>query len=53
MAHIMLVRSREVYQERLERIYSTGEPRTIGKPRELHGMRKDGSDFPLDPTLAA
>ncbi len=53
MAHIMLVRSREAYQQELERIYSTGEPCTIGRAGELHGMRKDGVDFPRDPTLAA
>lgn len=32
----------------LERYRRTGEPRIIGKGREVMGRRKDGSDFPME-----
>lgn len=37
----------------MERIRSTGESRIIGKTLELAGVRKDGTEFPLELSLAA
>jgi PAS domain S-box-containing protein len=36
----------------LSRYLATGEPHVIGKTRELFGLRRDGSEFPLDLSLA-
>ena len=45
-------RYREPHTSGLERLHSTGETRVIGKVLELHGLRKDGSEFPLELSLA-
>jgi len=45
-------RYRESHQRGLARFQSTGESRVIGKTVELHGLRKDGSEFPLELSLA-
>ncbi len=45
-------RYREAHQQELKRVQSTGESRVIGKTVELHGLRKDGSEFPLELSLA-
>ena len=47
-------RYRDAHKNGLERVYSTGETRIIGKsiPVELVGMRKDGSEFPLELSLS-
>jgi PAS domain S-box-containing protein len=49
---LMPERYREAHQSGLERMQSTGESRVIGKTVELHGLRKDGSEFPLALSLA-
>jgi len=46
-------RYRDAHKKGLERVNSTGEKRIIGKTVELVGMRKDGSEFPLDLSLSA
>lgn len=45
-------RYHEAHQEGLERLRAGGEPRLLGKTGELHGRRKDGSEFPLELSLA-
>ncbi|MGH2621628.1 MAG: PAS domain-containing protein, partial [Anaerolineales bacterium] len=49
---LMPARYREAHQRGLERLRSTGESRVIGRTLELHGLRKDGSEFPLELSLA-
>jgi PAS domain S-box-containing protein len=49
---LMPERYRETHQEGLERFKATGEPHIIGKTVELHGLRKDGSEFSLELSLA-
>jgi PAS domain S-box-containing protein len=44
-------RYREAHQRGLERVRSGGEPRVIGTAVELHGLRKDGGEFPLELSL--
>lgn len=48
---LMPQRYREAHQRGLERVNSTGEARVIGKVVELYGLRKDGSEFPLELSL--
>jgi PAS domain S-box-containing protein len=43
---------RDAHKKGLERVNSTGETRIIGKTVELVGMRKDGSEFPLELSLS-
>ena len=43
---------RDSHQRGLKRIGSTGESNVIGKTVELQGLRKDGSQFPLELSLA-
>ncbi len=50
---LMPERYRELHQSGLERHRSTGESRVIGRTLELHGVRKDGTEFPLDLSLAS
>ncbi len=49
---IMPERYRDAHKKGLERVNSTGETRIIGKTVELVGMRKDGSEFPLELSLS-
>lgn len=49
---IMPARYREVYQRGLERATSTGASRIVGQPIEVCGLRKDGTEFPLELSLA-
>ena len=45
-------RYRDAYQRGLERIRSAEKSDIIGKTIELHGLRKDGSEFPLELSVA-
>jgi PAS domain S-box-containing protein len=45
---IMPTRYRDRHRRGLERLAATGEARILGKVLELHGLRKDGSEFPLE-----
>jgi PAS domain S-box-containing protein len=49
---IMPERYRDAHKTGLERVNSTGETRIIGKTVEMVGMRKDGSEFPLELSLS-
>lgn len=49
---IMPTRYHEAAQHGLERVRSTGEERIIGTKVELHGLRKDGEEFPIELSLS-
>lgn len=48
---LMPARYQAAHQQGLERLRTTGESSVIGRPVELHGLRKDGSEFPLELSL--
>jgi PAS domain S-box-containing protein len=50
---LMPERYRDPHQKGIERMSSNGESRVIGSTVELHGLRKDGTEFPLDLSLGA
>jgi PAS domain S-box-containing protein len=43
---------REAHERGLERMLATGKSRVIGRRLELNGLRKDGTEFPLELSLA-
>lgn len=43
----------EAYQKGMERYHRTGIPRFIGKVVELHGRKKDGSEFRVEVSLSS
>ena len=45
-------RFREAHQKGIQRVSSGGESRVIGKTVELAAIRKDGSEFPVELSLA-
>lgn len=49
---LMPERYREAHQGAIERLRRRGRPRLLGKTVELHGLRKDGTEFPLELSLA-
>jgi len=49
---LMPNRYRDAHQRGLERVRLTGKSNAIGKPVELHGLRKDSSEFPLELSLS-
>jgi two-component system NtrC family sensor kinase len=49
---LMPERYREAHRRGLEHLQQTGEPHLIGTVVEFQGERKDGSEFPLDMSLA-
>ncbi|MEX2137762.1 MAG: PAS domain S-box protein [Pirellulales bacterium] len=50
---LMPERYREAHQQGLARARATGELRLLGKAVELIGLRKDGSEFPLEVCLGS
>lgn len=50
---LMPERYREAHRKGVERLVSTGEARVLGRTSELHGITKDGLEFPLELSLAA
>lgn len=50
---LMPERYQNLHRQGLERFLQTGEPRVVGKTVELHGRRKDGSEFPLELSLSS
>jgi PAS domain S-box-containing protein len=52
LARVIPERYRHVPREALEQLQSTGQPQRIGRSVELHGVRKDGREFPAELSLA-
>ncbi|MFQ5875454.1 MAG: PAS domain S-box protein, partial [Dehalococcoidia bacterium] len=52
LAILMPERYRDAHREGLERFLSTGASSVIGKTVELQGLRKDGTEFPLELSLS-
>ncbi len=52
LSMLMPERYRRAHQEGLSRFIATGESRIMGSAIELEGVRKDGSEFPLELSLA-
>ncbi|TLY29762.1 MAG: PAS domain S-box protein [Nitrospirae bacterium] len=50
---LMPERYREAHLQGLKRMQAGGESQMIGTTVELHGLRKDGSEFPLELSLAS
>jgi diguanylate cyclase (GGDEF)-like protein/PAS domain S-box-containing protein len=50
---LMPERYRELHQRGLERYAATGESHIMGKTIELHGLRRDGTEFPVEISLTA
>lgn len=48
---LMPARYQDAHQKGLERVRSSGHSRLAGKAVELHGLRKDGTEFPLELSL--
>src|SRR5207245_5771357 len=53
MTILMPARYREAHLQGLKRMQAGGESQMIGTTVELHGLRKDGSEFPLELSLAS
>ena len=53
IAFVMPERYRDAHKRGLERFRSTGESHFKGRTVELHGLRKDGSEFPLELSLSS
>jgi len=52
LTKLMPLRYRHAHEVGLTRIESTGKGRVIGSVVELHGLRKDGTEFPIELSLA-
>ncbi len=50
---LMPARYRDAHERGVRRIQSTGQSRVIGKVLELFGLRKDGSEFPMELSLGS
>ena len=50
---LMPERYRAAHQRGIDRVRETGQTKLIGHTVELQGLRKDGSDFPLELSLAS
>src|SRR5262249_56940554 len=49
---LMPDRYRDAHRAGMARLMATGEAHLIGRTVELHGLRKDGREFPLELSLA-
>lgn len=52
LSMLMPLRYRAAHERGLARLADTGQSRLIGRLVELEGLRKDGSEFPLELSLA-
>jgi PAS domain S-box-containing protein len=50
---LMPARYRDLHQHGLQRFRDTGTSRVIGHTVELHGLRKDGGEFPIELALSS
>ena len=50
---LMPERYRAAHQQGLKRVQAAGDSRVIGTTVELHGLRKDGGEFPLELSLSS
>jgi PAS domain S-box-containing protein len=48
---IMPTRYREAHVNGMKRLHVTGEPRVLKKTLSLHGLRKNGQEFPIELSL--
>jgi PAS domain S-box-containing protein len=48
---IMPARYREAHVNGMKRLQATGEPRVLRKTLSLHGLRKNGQEFPIELSL--
>ncbi|NRD77337.1 EAL domain-containing protein [Bacillus sp. BRMEA1] len=46
-------RYREAHRKGMQRYVTTRKPQVIGKTLEMHGLRKDGSEFPVELSLSS
>jgi PAS domain S-box-containing protein len=53
LTRLMPERYQDAHGHGLERLRSTGESRVIGRTVELHGLRQDGREFPLELALSS
>jgi PAS domain S-box-containing protein len=49
---LMPERYREAHRSGLERFRATGKAHVVGRTVELHGLKKDGSEFPLELSIS-
>jgi PAS domain S-box-containing protein len=49
---LMPIRYREAHEMGVERMRTTGQSKLMGKVITLHGLRKDGTEFPIELSLA-
>ncbi len=52
LTHLMPERYHEDHCAGVERMRKTGQSRIMGQAIDLHGLRKDGEEFPVELTLA-
>jgi PAS domain S-box-containing protein len=52
LAFIMPERLRAAHQNGMERLLSTGKPRILGTTAEMIGLRRDGTEFPVELSLS-
>jgi PAS domain S-box-containing protein len=50
---LMPARYRPAHEQGIARIESTGKSHAMGSVLELHGLKKDGTEFPIELSLAA
>jgi PAS domain S-box-containing protein len=50
---LMPERYREAHRRGVQRLQATGQPHVIGRTVELHGLTKDGREFPLELALSS